>query len=150
VIHQCGPAHAGQFQQRAAGLPPGLPGKYAVLGFVGSELADVLALADVLVSRSGAGTLAEITALGKASVLVPLASAAGDEQRHNAACLAGQGAAAALLEEVSSAALRQALQGLLADPGQRQQVASKARDLGQPAAAELLADAVLAAARFSS
>jgi UDP-N-acetylglucosamine--N-acetylmuramyl-(pentapeptide) pyrophosphoryl-undecaprenol N-acetylglucosamine transferase len=149
VIHQCGPAHTGEFQRRAAGLPAGLPGRYAVAGFLGAELADVLALADVLVSRAGAGTLAEITALGKASVLVPLASAAGDEQRHNAAYLAGQGAAAALLGEVTGAALRQALNSLLSDPVQREQVAGKARELGQPGAAGLLAGVMLAAARFS-
>jgi UDP-N-acetylglucosamine:LPS N-acetylglucosamine transferase len=64
-------------------------------GFIGAELPDVLALADVMVSRSGAGTLAEITALGNAAVLIPLASSAGDEQRHNARYLTDLGAAVA-------------------------------------------------------
>jgi UDP-N-acetylglucosamine--N-acetylmuramyl-(pentapeptide) pyrophosphoryl-undecaprenol N-acetylglucosamine transferase len=52
-----------------------------VTGFIGPELPDVLALADVVISRSGAGTIAELTALGKASVLIPLPTSAGDEQR---------------------------------------------------------------------
>lgn len=38
----------------------------------------VLALADVVISRSGAGTIAELTALGKASVLIPLPTSAAD------------------------------------------------------------------------
>lgn len=59
-------------------------GRYRLAGFVGEELPYVLALADVVVSRSGAGTLAELTALGMPAVFVPLASSAGQEQAHNA------------------------------------------------------------------
>lgn len=146
VVHQCGAASLAQLRGNAARLPAGLAGRYLVTGFVGAELPDVLALADVVVSRSGAGTIAEITALGKAAVLIPLASSAGDEQRHNARQLAGSGAAVALLDEVTAGALRAALEPLVADPGRRAMIARQAREQGRPEAAELLADAVLSAA----
>jgi UDP-N-acetylglucosamine--N-acetylmuramyl-(pentapeptide) pyrophosphoryl-undecaprenol N-acetylglucosamine transferase len=120
-----------------------------VTGFIGAELPDVLALADVLVSRSGAGTLAEITALGKAAVLIPLASAAGDEQRHNARHLADSGAAVALLGAATPDGLRKALEPLLADPGLRARIAANARVQGHPDAAERLADMVLCMAERS-
>ncbi|MEU0738990.1 glycosyltransferase [Streptomyces sp. NPDC006134] len=63
---------------------------------MGPELPDVLALASVVVARSGAGTVSEPTALGKPSVLVPLASSAGNDQEHNALHLERAGAAVAL------------------------------------------------------
>jgi UDP-N-acetylglucosamine--N-acetylmuramyl-(pentapeptide) pyrophosphoryl-undecaprenol N-acetylglucosamine transferase len=146
VIHQCGAASQEQLRQAAAGLPGDLAGRYLVTGFIGAELPDVLALADVLVSRSGAGTLTEITALGKASVLIPLASSAGNEQWHNARRLAESGAAVALLDEVTPDALRRALAPLLADPARRAAIAANAKALGRPQAAEALAGVVLAAA----
>jgi UDP-N-acetylglucosamine--N-acetylmuramyl-(pentapeptide) pyrophosphoryl-undecaprenol N-acetylglucosamine transferase len=146
VIHQCGVASADAMKECAALLPPQIAGRYLVTGFIGAELPDVLALADVMVSRSGAGTLAEITALGKASVLIPLASAAGDEQRHNARYLAGLGAAVALPSAVTPDALRDALGPLLADPAHRASIATIARAHGKPDAAERLADTVLSVA----
>jgi UDP-N-acetylglucosamine--N-acetylmuramyl-(pentapeptide) pyrophosphoryl-undecaprenol N-acetylglucosamine transferase len=146
VIHQCGTASADAIKERAALLPPQIAGRYLVTGFIGAELPDVLALADVIVSRSGAGTLAEITALGKAAVLIPLASAAGDEQRHNARYLADLGAAVALPGAATPDALRDALEPLLADPAHRAGIAASARALGKPDAAERLANTVLSVA----
>jgi UDP-N-acetylglucosamine--N-acetylmuramyl-(pentapeptide) pyrophosphoryl-undecaprenol N-acetylglucosamine transferase len=65
VIHQCG-ANAVEAMREAAGrLPAALAGRYVVTGFVGPELPDVLALADVVISRSGADTIAELTALAR-------------------------------------------------------------------------------------
>ncbi|WP_055589325.1 UDP-N-acetylglucosamine--N-acetylmuramyl-(pentapeptide) pyrophosphoryl-undecaprenol N-acetylglucosamine transferase [Peterkaempfera griseoplana] len=145
VIHQCGPANVTDLRHQAAGLPQSLTGRYYLAGFVGPELPDVLALADVVVSRSGAGTLAELTALGKAAVFVPLATSAGGEQEHNARHLQEAGAAVALVGEVGPEDLRQAVASLLADPGRRVEVAERARALGRPDAADRLVDVVLSA-----
>jgi UDP-N-acetylglucosamine--N-acetylmuramyl-(pentapeptide) pyrophosphoryl-undecaprenol N-acetylglucosamine transferase len=116
-------------QTRTSGnhLTAALAGRYLVTGFVGPELPDVLALADVIISRSGAGTIAELTALGKASVLIPLPTSAEDEQRHNARHLAALGAALALDGEVTPAALTSALGPLPADPA-RHATCSLARE----------------------
>ena len=146
VIHQCGPINVADLRQSAASLPAELAARYLLTGFVGPELPDVLALADVVVSRSGAGTLAELTALGKTAVLIPLASSAGGEQAHNARHLADAGAAVALVGEVTAESLREAVGPLLADPHRRIGMAERARSHGRPDAADRLVDVVLAAA----
>ncbi len=146
VIHQCGPANVDELRRATAGLPPELVARYHLTGFVSAELPDVLALADVVISRSGAGTLAELTALGKCAVFVPLATAAGNEQAHNARHLHDAGAAAALLGEVTADTLREAVGPLLVDPARRADMAARARAHGRPDAAERLVDVLLEAA----
>ncbi|MFI1165675.1 UDP-N-acetylglucosamine--N-acetylmuramyl-(pentapeptide) pyrophosphoryl-undecaprenol N-acetylglucosamine transferase [Streptomyces sp. NPDC020801] len=146
VIHQCGPANEEGLRARAAGLPPELAGRYYLAGFIGPELPDVLALADVVVSRSGAGTLAELTALGKPAVFVPLASSAGNEQVHNARHLEQAGAAVALTGEVTAARLQEAVRPLLSSAHLRRSMAERARAYGRPDAADRLVDEVLSAA----
>ncbi|MFE9813062.1 glycosyltransferase [Streptomyces sp. NPDC005227] len=147
VIHQCGPDNVAELRERSAGLPAASAARYHLTGYVGSELPDVLALADVVIARSGAGTIAELTALGKAAVFVPLATSAGNEQVHNARHLADRGAALALVDEVTSERLREAVAPLLADPARRVEMAERARSHGRPDAAERLVDVMLSAAR---
>ncbi|MFD5320333.1 glycosyltransferase [Streptomyces sp. NPDC127098] len=147
IVHQCGPDNVEGLRAGAAGLPPHLAGRYHLTGFVGPELPDVLALADVVISRSGAGTLAELTALGKPAVFVPLASSAGNEQAHNARHLQGAGAAVALEGEVTTDQLREAVGPLLTDPARREAMAGAARQHGRPDAADRLVDVILSAAR---
>ncbi|MFC0600411.1 UDP-N-acetylglucosamine--N-acetylmuramyl-(pentapeptide) pyrophosphoryl-undecaprenol N-acetylglucosamine transferase [Streptomyces palmae] len=146
VIHQCGPANVEELRANAAMLPPYLAARYYLTGFVGPELPDVLALADVVISRSGAGTLAELTALGKPAIFVPLASSAGNEQAHNARHLQEAGAAISLEGEVTADRLREAVGPLLVDPARRASMAAAARAHGRPDAAERLVDVILAAA----
>lgn len=146
VVHQCGPANVEGLRARVAGLPADLAGRYYLAGFVGPELPDVLALADVVISRSGAGTLAELTALGKPAVFVPLASSAGNEQAHNARHLQEAGAAVALEGAVTADQVRNALGPLLADADLRWAMAERARAYGRPDAADRLVDEILSAA----
>ncbi|MBE8516220.1 hypothetical protein ILP97_01585 [Amycolatopsis sp. H6(2020)] len=143
VIHQGGPSAVTGMQATAEALPAALTGRYLPVGFIGPELPHVFALADVVISRSGAGTIAELTELGLPSVLIPLASSAGGEQAHNARHLAEAGAASALLGEVTATALRDALEPLLADPARRREMATKAREHGRADAGERLVDLVL-------
>lgn len=103
--------------------------------------------ADVLVARAGASTLAELTVLGRASVLVPLPTAADDHQRKNARVLAGAGAAEVIEEkDLSGAALAQILISLAGDPARRRAMADHARSLGRPDAAARVADRIAALA----
>ncbi|REK89219.1 UDP-N-acetylglucosamine--N-acetylmuramyl-(pentapeptide) pyrophosphoryl-undecaprenol N-acetylglucosamine transferase [Streptomyces inhibens] len=146
VVHQCGPANVEALRGHTAALPAELAGRYYLTPFVGPELPDVLALADVMVSRSGAGTLAELTALGKPAVFVPLASSAGNEQAHNARHLEETGAAVALLGDVTAERLQDALSPLLTDPARRAAMAERARVHGRPDAADRLVDVLLSAA----
>ncbi|AYG77931.1 UDP-N-acetylglucosamine--N-acetylmuramyl-(pentapeptide) pyrophosphoryl-undecaprenol N-acetylglucosamine transferase [Streptomyces hundungensis] len=146
VIHQCGPDNLDGLRRQTADLSPVLAGRYHLTAYVGAELPDVLALADVVISRSGAGTIAELTALGKAAVFIPLATAAGNEQAHNAQHLERAGAAVALVGEVTMQRLRETVAPLLTDPRARADMAERARAHGRPDAAERLVDIVLAAA----
>ncbi|MEV4222708.1 glycosyltransferase [Nonomuraea sp. ATR24] len=139
VVHQCGPAWIEQM--RAVELPPGLADRYHPVPYVGSELPDLYAAADVVIARSGAGTVSELTAIGKPSVLIPLIPTGGDEQRKNAAYLMSSGAGRALLEPHPTADdLLAELMPLLTDPELRAAMGEAARKLGRVDAADVLAD----------
>ncbi|MEU7116151.1 undecaprenyldiphospho-muramoylpentapeptide beta-N-acetylglucosaminyltransferase [Streptomyces sp. NPDC046182] len=147
VIHQCGATSIDESRAYAAQLPDDLRHRYLVTDFVGPELPDVLALADIVISRSGAGTIAELTALGKPSVLIPLATSAGNEQEHNALHLQQAGAAVALLKDaVTPEGLRDAVAPMLSSPERRSHMAQQARTLGRPDAADRLTEVLLSVA----
>jgi UDP-N-acetylglucosamine--N-acetylmuramyl-(pentapeptide) pyrophosphoryl-undecaprenol N-acetylglucosamine transferase len=147
IVHQCGSLDSAEMQQVAAGLPPGLAQRYRVLDFIHDELPDVLAAADIVVARSGAGTVAELTALGKTCVLVPYPYSAGGEQRVAARTLAAQGAAVMLDgDEATPDHLRHTLRTLLADPARRAAMAHAAAGYGRPDAADRVVAEILAVA----
>ncbi|MFI6597644.1 UDP-N-acetylglucosamine--N-acetylmuramyl-(pentapeptide) pyrophosphoryl-undecaprenol N-acetylglucosamine transferase [Nonomuraea sp. NPDC050536] len=146
IVHQCGPAWIDQM--RAIALPAGLVDRYHPVPYVGSELADLFAAADVVISRSGAGTVSELTAIGKPSVLIPLIPTGGDEQRKNAGYLASSGAARTFLEPNPTAdQLLAELMPLLADPALRASMAEAASKLGRLDAADALCDLLLSTAQ---
>lgn len=103
----------------------------------------VYAAADLVVSRSGAGTVAELAALRKPAVLVPLPSSAGGHQKANALVLAAGGAAVCLeegpeLDEV----LAKSLEEFLAAPSRAAEMAHNFAKTGIP-------DGLKAAARLA-
>ncbi len=92
--------------------------------------------ADVVVSRAGAMSCAEITAMGLPAILVPYPYAADDHQRRNAEIIAGAGGARMILDrELDGQRLAGALARLLGDPGTRREMAARARAMGRPEAA---------------
>ncbi len=100
--------------------------------------------ADLIVCRAGASTLAEITAAGKAAILVPLPTATDDHQRRNAEALAAAGAAEVLLQSnMTGPALARRILTLIADPGARSRMAAAARTLARPDAARVIVDRAL-------
>jgi UDP-N-acetylglucosamine--N-acetylmuramyl-(pentapeptide) pyrophosphoryl-undecaprenol N-acetylglucosamine transferase len=145
VFHQAGSQMLDEAVAASRSLPADVRDRYLVRGFVGGELADLLALADVVVARSGGGTVSELTALGKPSVLVPLIPTGGNEQVRNATHLADRGAARVLIgEDATPARLAEELTALLADPRHRADMSARARSLGRPEAAAYLTNEVLA------
>ncbi|GLX09018.1 undecaprenyldiphospho-muramoylpentapeptide beta-N-acetylglucosaminyltransferase [Microbispora sp. NBRC 16548] len=144
VLHQCGRDWISHLTEVAANLPAEIGERYHPTAYVGEELPDVYAAADVAVSRSGAGTVAELVAVGKPSVLIPLVPAAGDEQRNNARYLVQAGAARALLEpDPTPQQLLAELDELLLAPGLRARMTDAAKALGRPDAADALAKVIL-------
>jgi UDP-N-acetylglucosamine--N-acetylmuramyl-(pentapeptide) pyrophosphoryl-undecaprenol N-acetylglucosamine transferase len=106
--------------------------------------------ADVIVCRAGATTIAELTASGRAAILIPLPTATDDHQRKNAEVLA-QAGAAELIEQkdLTGAVLAARVLALANDADRRQRIAGAARRFAKPDAAKVIVDKALelAAAR---
>jgi UDP-N-acetylglucosamine--N-acetylmuramyl-(pentapeptide) pyrophosphoryl-undecaprenol N-acetylglucosamine transferase len=103
-----------------------------------------LGWADLIVCRAGATTLAEITAAGKAAILVPLPTATDDHQRRNAEALAAAGAAEVLLQSgLNGCALAERILTLIADRGGRMRMSATAHAMGRPGAARMIVDRAL-------
>lgn len=94
------------------------------------------AQADLLLCRSGASTVAEITAAGKPAIFVPFPRAADDHQKRNAEALERAGAAVMLEESrLSRETLVNAVSSLLRDPDRLRRMSEAARKLSHPDAA---------------
>jgi len=95
-----------------------------------------IARADLVVARAGAATVAEIAAIGRASILVPFPHAADDHQARNAESLAGVGGAVSIRQEAADAVrLASEIVRLLMDDVARKKMADAARAHGRPRAA---------------
>lgn len=100
--------------------------------------------ADLIVSRSGAGALAELTALGKPSILVPYPYAIKDHQLHNARSVQERGAAVIALDsELGSGILVDKIIHFLDAPDQLETMSENARKIGRPQAARAIAREIL-------
>ena len=103
--------------------------------------------ADVVVSRAGATTLAELAAAGRAAILVPLPTATDDHQRRNAEAFVRRGAAVMVEQrELTGDRLADEVLALAGDAKRRAGVARAARGLARPDAAKVIVDRLLALA----
>jgi UDP-N-acetylglucosamine--N-acetylmuramyl-(pentapeptide) pyrophosphoryl-undecaprenol N-acetylglucosamine transferase len=126
---------------RAAYRQAGLPADVEPFLY---DMGRQLGQADVIVCRAGATTLAEITAAGKAAILVPLPTATDDHQRHNADALARQGAAEVLVQsEMTGRTLAARILALASDRDRRTRMAAAARSMARPDAAKVIVDRAL-------
>lgn len=146
VVHQCGSHSFVAMQQVARELPAHLAHRYRAVDFIHDEMPDLLAAAAVVVARSGAGTVAELTALGQACVLVPYPYAAGDEQRVTARRLAEEGAAIMLDGDTATPEnLYASVLGVLTDPARRTAMSAAASARGRRDAAARVVTEILTA-----
>jgi UDP-N-acetylglucosamine:LPS N-acetylglucosamine transferase len=108
----------------------------------------VYAAADMAVCRAGANTVAELTATGTPSILVPLPGAPGDHQNANARVLDAAGAGIVIQDAVFDAGrLADELDRLVGDRDRLARMADAARGLGRPDAAGAVAALALSHAR---
>ncbi|HXZ52253.1 MAG TPA: undecaprenyldiphospho-muramoylpentapeptide beta-N-acetylglucosaminyltransferase [Burkholderiales bacterium] len=140
VVHQAGEKHLEAL--RAGYAAAGVQGE--LVAFI-EDMARRYAEADLVICRAGAITVAELAAGGVASVLVPFPHAVDDHQTANAKFLAERGAAILLPQSELSAARLAALIGSL-DRARLLDMAAKARALGRPQAARLVAERCMALA----
>ncbi|MEW5767228.1 MAG: undecaprenyldiphospho-muramoylpentapeptide beta-N-acetylglucosaminyltransferase [bacterium] len=144
VIHQCGERDFDWLSREAEGLGEELRQRYRLFRFIGSEIGEVFALTDLLVSRAGAGIVNEAATLGKPAIFIPLPSATRDEQTRNARMLADIGAAILILEQdLTPEILRDKIIDLVSNPAQLNQMGEAAKGISQPQAAENLIEEVI-------
>jgi UDP-N-acetylglucosamine--N-acetylmuramyl-(pentapeptide) pyrophosphoryl-undecaprenol N-acetylglucosamine transferase len=111
------------------------PPSVHVLHFL-DPMADGYAAADLVVSRAGMITVAELCAWGLPNILIPLPTAAADHQNHNARVLEASGASLMLPQPVlTPARLAEVITALLSDPTRRKQMGDRALARGRPQAA---------------
>lgn len=112
------------------------------------DMGDVLAACDVVVSRAGASSLAEITALGVPAILVPYPYARADHQTHNARACVDAGAAVLVADaDVESAAFGKLVVELLGDPKRRATMSAASRELSGADARGHVAELIVSAAQ---
>ncbi len=139
VIHQTGENWTGDFRHE----------NYRQYSYLGKPLADILASADLVVSRAGAGAISELALLGKPMILLPLSSTAsrGDQLR-NAAYFESKGAAIVIKEKIiTSEGLKNAIIALAEDPEKRKTLAGQAASLSAPEAAAAAAEILMSKIR---
>jgi UDP-N-acetylglucosamine--N-acetylmuramyl-(pentapeptide) pyrophosphoryl-undecaprenol N-acetylglucosamine transferase len=147
VIHQCGDnpdtGDRAWLSARAQALAPALAPRYALTPYVGAELRDVYAAADLVIGRSGAGTVNECLHLGKPAVYIPLPGASGDEQTVNARLVEAAGGAVLLAQEaLTPDRLLDLVTRLLDDHAARKSMGDRTRDLAVPDAATRIAQLI--------
>lgn len=121
---------------RAALREGGVPeGRWHLLDYV-DEMGPVLASADLVLARAGATSIAEITALGLPSVLVPYPFATDDHQTTNARACGDHGAAVLVADsDLDDERFGDTLVALLCDAPRRASMADASKELGRPDAA---------------
>lgn len=112
------------------------------------DMPERIAAAQLVIARAGASTVAELAAIGRPAILIPLPTAMDDHQTANARPLAEAGAALHAPEAaLTSTALSGHIAAILDDPDRAARMAAAARARGRPDAAERLADLVDRVAR---
>jgi UDP-N-acetylglucosamine--N-acetylmuramyl-(pentapeptide) pyrophosphoryl-undecaprenol N-acetylglucosamine transferase len=107
------------------------------------EIEYAYAASDIVICRAGATTLAELTRLGKAAILVPYPHAAADHQTFNAHTLADAGAAVMIDDKNVQLKLKDELMTILNDDERREQMNEASRKLGKPDACREIARRIL-------
>lgn len=146
ILHQTGAEAANEMRDayRSAGIDA------EVREFI-DRMGPAYRWADLVVCRSGASSLAEITALGKPAILIPYPYAIGDHQARNARVLESEGAARVIADErLKNGALVKEIIEMLDNREVLDHMAKKCRTLGRPDAARVIARELLKMERSAS
>lgn len=107
------------------------------------EMVDEFEKSDLIVCRAGATTCAELSAAGRAAIMVPLPTAADDHQRKNAEALVNAGAAKMMLQvDLSGETLAREIADLVGSPEKLTSMEKSAKALAREDAAEVTADMI--------
>jgi UDP-N-acetylglucosamine--N-acetylmuramyl-(pentapeptide) pyrophosphoryl-undecaprenol N-acetylglucosamine transferase len=143
IVHQTGERDVARLE--AAYAAAGIEARVAPYL---ERMDEEMAWADLIVSRAGATTLAEVTAAGRLALLVPLPTATDDHQRRNAEALVRSGAAAMIEQRhLTPERLAGEIIALARDDERRIEMGRRARERARPDAAQLIADRIRQLAR---
>jgi len=130
---------------------------YRQSGFKGTitpfiyQMGEAYAVADLVISRAGATTLAELTALGKPAILIPYPFAAGSHQELNALKLQGMGAAKMILDrELRGEALAAGIREFTRNERMRDEMQKTSRSVGRPDACMKVVDIAMSLMKQAS
>ena len=120
------------------------PGENLVVTEYINNMPQLLAAADLVIARSGALTLAELEAVGRASVLIPSPNVAENHQYYNALELQKAGAAVVIEEKnLTGDGLVKTVETLLTTPGKLAEMGANAKTLGNPHSLDLITEKLL-------
>lgn len=129
---------------------------YRKTGFKGTitpfiyQMGEAYAVADIVISRAGATTLAEVTALGKPAILIPYPYAAGQHQELNARKLLEMGAAKVIFDsELKGESLAYSIRELFKNEAMRREMQRISRTVGKPDACAKVVDIALSIMKHS-
>ncbi len=141
IVHSTGKDLYGEVSGQLS-LTPEEAKRWAVMPYI-DNMGEALAAADLVLSRAGASSIAEIAALAVPSMLIPYPFATADHQTTNARLLVDAGAAIMLPDDViDTSEFGNELLALIDDPARREQMRECGRNLAQDQAARALADVV--------
>lgn len=144
VIHVAGRSEAAAVRERIAAADVDTA-RYHVLDYI-EDMGAAMAAADLIIGRAGATSIAEITAIGRAAILIPYPFATDDHQTLNARAL--EGAAVTISDsELDEPVFARTVRRLLEDETERVRMAKASRACGMPDAVEQLAALVRASAK---
>jgi len=148
VLHQAGSLNTESFLEELREIY-GVDHKgeeyYHIKGYFSEEeVASALGACDIVVSRAGAGSIFEIAAWGKPSVLIPLQEAASDHQRANAFFYARAGAAVVIEEaNLSPHILLSEIESILKNKNRQLEMSKAAKEFSKQDAAKKIAEGLL-------
>jgi UDP-N-acetylglucosamine--N-acetylmuramyl-(pentapeptide) pyrophosphoryl-undecaprenol N-acetylglucosamine transferase len=142
VIHQCGPKNLEQIKTI---LGQSLPNGYHLYTFLEeNQIAAAYLISDLVISRAGAGSISEIAACAKPSILIPLSGSASGHQRENAFVYAQAGAATVLEQaNLTPHLFLNEIAKILDDLELSQKMAANAKNFSQPEATQKIAQALI-------
>ncbi len=141
IMHLTGPNHLAEVAEKSRPLLADTMLDYRPIGYMG-EMHLALAAADLAVARAGASTLAEFTAVGLPSILVPYPFAAEKHQDYNADTLVNRGAALKLDDSSVVELLADTVAGLMEDSQRLGKMAEASLAGGRPQALDQIVELI--------
>ncbi len=147
IFHQAGEENVSRTKQTSQALiqDPELLGRYYIGGHLPvATVAALLSAADLVISRAGSTSIAEIALHGKPAIIIPIPEEISHDQRTNAYAYARTGAASVLEEGNTTEHLLEAeIKSILSDTNRYESMAAAARNFTNPNAAKQIADLLI-------